>query len=95
MYDPVSDAMKRQAYGNSLITFDEHVVRALTIRIARRELGEQASEKLRQNELAAGFIYLPTLLDSLARFENEREKYSSLATFYPTLIEDFAASAAN
>lgn len=89
LYDPIAERMRRQAYGNWEIALNEHIVRAVTTRLAHRELGAAAGERARQYERERGFVYLDPLLQALERYEQNRTAYPTFAEFYPQLIEAF------
>ncbi len=89
LYEPISAKMKGQAYGNWETCVNEHIVRAVTTRLACREFGSEASEQALGAEKGRGFAYIQALCDSLAVYEEQRDKYPTLVDYYPELIKVF------
>ena len=87
---PIADKMKQQAYGNWETVVNEHIVRAVTARLSYLKEGKQAAEQALAKEKQNGFIYIDALYKALARYENNRDEYSSITEFYPELIQVFA-----
>jgi hypothetical protein len=67
----------------------EHVVRAVTTRLAYRELGTEAGDSALQKEHGAGWPYVGELAKELERYERNRTKYPSLEAFLPELLTVF------
>lgn len=89
LYDPISDRMKKQAYGTWETCVNEHLVRAVTTRLAYREMGKEAGEKALLHEKTKGFFYVEALCKRLEKYENERNKYRTFADFSGELIDVF------
>jgi hypothetical protein len=89
LYEPISSRMKGQAYGNWQTCVNEHVVRAVTTRLAYRENGSEAGEQALYNEKNRGFAYVQPLCESLASYEQMRDTYPTFVDFYPELIKVF------
>jgi len=89
LYEPISAKMKGQAYGDWQTCVNEHIVRAVTTRLAYREIGPEASEQALSNEKEHGFAYVQALCESLAGYEEHRDTYPTLVDFYSELIEVF------
>ncbi|HMO56948.1 MAG TPA: DUF4932 domain-containing protein [Roseiflexaceae bacterium] len=85
-YPPIAEQMERQAYRNWETALNEHIVRAVTVRLTTRELGAAAGAAAAARERERGFIYLDRLTAQLERYEQQRERYSSLADFYPEIL---------
>lgn len=89
LYKPIAAKMKGQAYGNWQTCVNEHIVRAVTTRLAYREIGPEASEQALRSEKNRGFAYVQALCDSLASYEEQRDTYPTLVDYYPELIKVF------
>jgi hypothetical protein len=89
LYGPIAERMRRQAYGNWETAINEHVVRAVTTRLAYRELGTAAGDRAREYEQERGFAYLGGLLEKLEQYEQNRAVYPTFAEFYPQLVDAF------
>jgi hypothetical protein len=89
LYEPISEKMKRQAYPDWVTCVNEHIVRAVTTRLAYREIGMEAGEEALQNEKRKSFVYVEALCKRLEQYENQREKYPTFVDFYPELINVF------
>jgi hypothetical protein len=73
----------------------EHVVRAVTTRLAHRLVGAQEAELVLRRELEQ-FPYVGEVCEALADYEQNRERYPTLESFYPRIadvFDDIASSA--
>lgn len=93
-FPAVRDAMYRNGYSNWKTTVDEHIIHAITSRLAASSRGEAAAEAAVAESVKRGFLYVPALVARLKRYESQRERYPTLASFYPELLEAFAERAA-
>lgn len=93
LYQPIAKEMARQAYPNWNIAVSEHVVRAITTRLAYLEEGEETGAKALEGEEKRGFIYVAALVERLKQYEAARQVYPTLADFYPQLIDVFREAA--
>jgi hypothetical protein len=83
---PIADVMRSQAYDQWVIIVYEHVVRAVTLRLAFRELGEEDGKAELLYEKSRGFAYVEALADALKQYEQERDKYPTFRDFAPRLL---------
>jgi len=88
LFEPIREAMKRQAYGNWMTCMREHVVRAAAARLVRAELGDLEGGRQVADDYARGFRYLPPLYRALEEFEKNRGKFRRFADFAPRLFEE-------
>jgi hypothetical protein len=86
LFPPIAEQMERQAYRTWETALNEHVIRAVTVRLTYRELGAAAGEAAAQNERERGFAYLDRLTAQLAQYEQQRDQYPRFADFYPQLL---------
>jgi len=89
LYEPISDTMKKQAYGSWETCVNEHLVRAVATRLAYQQIGKEAAEKTLLYEKTRGFFYVEALCKRLEQYENQRDKYRTFADFSPELIAVF------
>lgn len=88
MLAPIKEPMKKQGYTDWPTCLSEHIVRLGEIRIAERMGLHQESERLRQLYIQdKKFIYLPHLLETIKRYENDDVSYRTFGDFVPVLIE--------
>lgn len=90
LFEALRPAMERQAYKNWHTCVCEHLVRAVTTRLADRELGAAAGAAALADERRRGFVYVEPLCRKLEEYERQRERYASLADFLPELLAVFA-----
>lgn len=83
---PIQAEMDKLNYGSWITCFNEHVVRAVTTRLAFADNRQEGSKALAR-ELEAGFIYTDVLVQALVEYENNRDIYPDLISFYPRLLE--------
>lgn len=88
LFEPLRDAMKRQAYSNWMTCMREHVVRACAARLLRGETGELKAGRQVAEDVGRGFHYLPPLYETLGEFEKNRNRYKKLADFAPRLFDE-------
>lgn len=86
LLDPIREEMDALNYGSWVTCLNEHIVRAVTVRLAFSDSGPEGRRALAR-ELEAGFIYTDELADALVEYENNREQYPDFISFYPRLLE--------
>jgi hypothetical protein len=86
LLEPIAARMKQQAYGNWHTAVIEHIDRAVEVRLAYRELGEEAGESTLGRELANGFAYVEALAERLKEYEQQRDRYPAFRDFAPRLV---------
>jgi len=89
LFEPINIQMSSQAYSNWQTCVNEHLVRAVTTRLALIHDGEKEAERARQYELRHHFIYIDSLLAALEIYENKRDKYPAFESFYPEFLNVF------
>lgn len=93
LYEPIAEKMRSQAYPFWKHTVNEHIVRAVTIRLAYLEGGQEVGDKELQKQKDRGFQYVEALTERLKEYEAARDKYPTVAEFYPRLVEVFREAA--
>jgi len=87
LFEPIKDVMSRQAYRDWATCVNEHIIRAITIRLMELNFGSKQSEELLEKELGMHFIYIKPLIEKLKEFENKRNKDNiTFSEFYPELL---------
>jgi hypothetical protein len=87
LFDPIKNWMSRQAYGNWEYCVNEHIIRAIHVRLMELHIGSQQSKALMDNDIKNRFIYLEPFLEKLKEFETQRDKNSiTFSEFYPELL---------
>lgn len=94
LYLPIEAKMRPQAYPEWHTAVIEHVDRAVTTRLAYRELGADAGDKALADERRRGFAYVPALVERLKEYEEHRDRYPTFADFAPRLMAVFDELAA-
>jgi hypothetical protein len=94
LYEPIAEVMRRQAYGNWESTVNEHIVRAVTTRLAYLHYGAEAGDRALRGEQERGFIHVAALCAALERYEAARDTYPTLNDFYPELLAALPAQPA-
>lgn len=89
LLDPISISMNKQAYGDWGGCVNEHIIRAITSRLAYIYDGDRAYKDAILHEKSYDFYYVEPLAKKLEEFENNRNKYKSFKEFYPELIKVF------
>jgi len=88
LYEPIQDAMSNQAYTLWKICVNEHIVRAVGVRLRELYFDSQRAKRLIDYELSYGFIYIEPLIEKLKEFENKRDRDNiTFSEFYPELLD--------
>jgi hypothetical protein len=87
LYEPMKEKMTKQAYTTWESCVNEHIVRAVVLRLTYIHSGKEAYDKLMDFENGNGFSYVPSFAMRLEEYEKNRDKYKSFNEFYPELIK--------
>jgi hypothetical protein len=89
LYEPLRDAMSRQAYGDGMSLLYESMVRAVTVRYIFHHAGPEAARRAEEAERANSFLWIGGLCDLLATYEMKRDAYPTPESFMPKVVEFF------
>lgn len=90
LLEPLREVMRKQAYETWEICVEEHIVRAVVIRLYSLYLGEEMTKKQLQYEEDKNFIYIEPLIEKLKEYESLKKSSDiTFAEFFPELIEVF------
>lgn len=88
LFPPVAAQMRAQAYGEWRIVLYETLVRACVLRYQRGHgAGARDLAAARKADLAKGFALVPLVEQALGEYEDGRERWPTLASFLPVLVE--------
>jgi hypothetical protein len=90
LYTLLSEQMDQIGYTRWLDCANEHLVRAVTARLAHHHIGAEAGRQALRDESGRGFRYIHALARRLEEYENHREAYPTFASFFPRLIAVFS-----
>lgn len=90
LYTPIERQMRRQAYDNWQTAVNEHLIRAITVRLMARVLGPEDGQRALKTERQRGFLYIDALVDRLVEYEANRDRYPTFESFFPRLVSVFA-----
>ena len=90
LFEPMKERMARSGYPQWDICVDEHIVRAINIRLNAMGISEAEAQRLLESDLKAGFTYVPHLTERLEEYEGNRDAYPTLGHFFPRILELFA-----
>jgi len=83
---PIQERMRSMAYGSWEPALNEHILRAVTTRMIHNREGPAAGERALNYERNRGFIYVPALVEKLAEYEANRDRFPTFVDFYPELL---------
>jgi hypothetical protein len=88
-FAPIREKMEKEGYSNWETCVNEHIVRAVTARLTFIHFGKQAGEDELRDQKSNGFAYIELLCKKLEEYEIRRDKYPTLADFFPEMISVF------
>jgi hypothetical protein len=89
LFEPLRPAMRQQGYMTWETCADEHLVRAVGVRLVGKMEGVRHGDEAFEQQYRLGFAWLPRLLLALQRYETSRDRYPTLADFCPELTRIF------
>lgn len=89
MFEPVREAMARQAYSNWQTMLRESLVRACTVRYVLEHQGEAAARRAAESEQARAFLWTGDLAALLDEYQKDRKTYPTLESFMPRVVAFF------
>jgi hypothetical protein len=96
VFGPVKAVMAKQAYPEAPTFYNELVIRAVCV-VAGRELGLLSEYEARAElagEASQGFYPIGRVVDLIAEYQSNRDRYPRFEDFAPVLFERLAADAA-
>jgi hypothetical protein len=85
LIQPIQLEMEQLAYPTWEICMNEHLIRAITIRILAPKNGEIETKKKIQEQYNSYFVYIDYVLGMLDEYENNRDLYPNFFDFYPKI----------
>ena len=90
LYIPLESEMKAMACNNWGNCVNEHIIRAIYIRLLSIYENENEAKLQLENEKSLRFAYIEPLVEKLKQLEHERQtKNISFSEYYPTLLSVF------
>jgi len=84
----VKEKLSRQAYGEAKTMNREILVRACVIRYSQRNgINEKLLKSQVATEMSNGFLWIDKLVDQLAIYEQNRDKYPTLKDYMPEIVK--------
>lgn len=85
LIQPIQMEMEQLAYPTWEICMNEHLIRAITIRILAPKNGEIETKKKIQEQYNSYFVYIDYVLTMLDEYEKNRDQYANFYDFYPKI----------
>jgi hypothetical protein len=89
IYAKVAEKMERMAYGNWQTMMRESLVRACVVRYMAATEGPDAAQRQIRSEIDRSFLWMQELSDLLIQYEQNRDNYKTLDTFFPKVVDFF------
>jgi len=90
LFQPIRKEMEEMSYGRWITCINEHIVRAVHIRILETTGQAIFAGSLLEMEKSRRFVYIEPVLNKLKKFEQERDSQKITFTqFYPELMAVF------
>lgn len=90
LFPAIAAKMKENGYATWEQTVYEHIIRAITVRLTTMSRGESAGRAAMEEELKRGFVYVPALTRKLAIYEQSRNRYPTIGSYFPELLTAFS-----
>lgn len=91
LFAQVAETMRKQAYPTWNIMLNEQGVRAVTSLYMRERKSAREGELAVAQQESLGFKWTKGLVDKLAEYRAQRQQFSDLDAFMPTIVAFFAA----
>ena len=85
-YDSIPEVARKTACGDWQECVNEFIIRAITTHLAYHD-NEETGKASYNRERSKGVSCLDALVETVDRFQREREKYPTLESFYPALLD--------
>jgi hypothetical protein len=96
LYGIVKESMRRQAYGNWQTMLNEALVRASVVRYYLKHDPDSTVAKAKMiTEFNNGFFWISDLVNCLGAYEANRNRYPTLETYMPVLVDFYTKTAGN
>lgn len=89
LFKPIKHKMISQAYPTWEICVNEHIIRAITNRLALKHFGEETYNFLNLEDENKGFIYLKNVIQKLIDYEHNRGEYLTIDLYYIEIMNTF------
>jgi hypothetical protein len=87
LLEPILAFMEVLKYPEWKICVNEHIIRAIYIRLLELYQNEAKAKETKNNELKNYFIYIEPLIEKLKEFEKQRDNNNiTFSSFYPELL---------
>lgn len=87
LYKPLREDLSKRGYRNWDRGFAEHMVRAAELHFIRKAFGEEVKEQRKEMEKRRGFKIIDWFYSYFKEYDENRDKYKKLATFYPEILK--------
>lgn len=88
LFEPIKGEMAQKAYGEWATCVNEHIVRAVNIRIQELKVGPDQAKQMLNREIGNRFIYMVPLVEKLKEYEKLRDsKQITFSEFFPRLLD--------
>jgi hypothetical protein len=90
LLEPIAKKIAGKAYPYWYQSVNEHIIRAIHVRLLELYSDSQKAKKMLENELGMRFIYVAPLIEKLKDFEKQRDENGiTFSEFYPELLNLF------
>lgn len=92
LFEPIREHMANMAYTDWHICVNEHIIRAVNLRLFEKHISTSESEyeKMLYRELSEKFIYIVPIIEKLKEYEKLRDTDNiTFSDFYPSILNLF------
>ena len=90
LFEPIEGRMRKQAYTSWETCVNEHIIRAIVVRLHELHVNSYEADDLLNEELNSRFVYIEPIIEKLKDFEKQRDENNiTFSEFYPQLLDLF------
>lgn len=87
LFEPIKEAMDKQAYNTWETSLNEHIVRSVVVRITETYGSKKEADEYLKMDQSNSFIYEDDIIEILKNeYEPNRNKYKTFEEFYPEIL---------
>lgn len=87
LFPPMRENMRKLGYGDWDRAFNEHLIRAGELHLTGKAFGDAVMARMKEMEVGPYFKLIDHFYACLKEYDNKRDKYVDLESFFPEILE--------